>query len=123
MKERDITDKLIKLPSMFHRRGNVSIYDLLKETGYFEMNQQISEKIIQAALLQHPECVDEWLNYSEDKRTSTGWYLRQEGINTYVIGFIEKEIGGKRQSRFIDRITACAAFIKREVEDIRSTKK
>lgn len=123
MNANDITDKLIKLPRVFNSRGNISISDLLKETGYYEMNQQVSKEIIQTALSQQPECVDEWLSYSEDKRSSAGWYLKQEDINTYVLGFISGKAEENSQERYSDRIAACAAFIKHEAEDIKKTTK
>jgi hypothetical protein len=116
-----IKDKLILLPRVFNRIGNVAIYDLLKETGYFEMYDQLSEEIIFESLAQHPEYVNDWLTYSEDKRTNSGWYFKQEGPNSYKVGYF----GGKESEnipyKYIDRIKLCAAFIKRESEDIRGS--
>lgn len=119
MEVSDVIAGLIHLPRRFNSLGNVSIYDLLKETGYFEMHDQVSEESIHEPLAQQPECVDEWINYSEDKRSSTGWYLKQEGGGTYVVGYFAGKNGEHSKFRYANRIAACAAFIKCESEHIR----
>ncbi len=121
MKKSDITASLILIPRTFHRLGNVSTYDLLKDTGYFEKYDQVSEGSIHEALKQHPECVDEWILYSQDKRTSTGWYFKREDENAYIVGYFAGKAGKNKniQLKFTDRIEACAAFIKREAETMR----
>lgn len=119
MKANDIKSGLILIPRTFHRLGNVTTYDLLKETGYFEMHDQVSKESIHEALAQQPECIDEWMLYSQDKRTSSGWYLKKNDEDTYIVGYFAGKGGEAVQLKFIDRTVACAAFIKRECEDIR----
>lgn len=97
----------------------MSIYNLLKETGYFEMHDQVSDDSIQKMLNHHPDCIDEWIIYSQNKRTSSGWYFKQEGKDSYIVGYFGGTDSENVQLRFADRIAACAAFIKRESEDIR----
>lgn len=121
MNVQTITESLIKLPHVFNSLGTISISDLLKETGYYEMNQQITEEIIHTELIKQPQSVCEWLTYSEDKRSSTGWYLKQDGINSFTLGFIGGGRGEYTQQKYVDQIAACAAFIKREAENIRTT--
>ena len=118
MKVSDTISGLIRLPRKFKSRGNVSIQDLLQETGYFEIHDEVSSERIHEELIQHPECVDEWMSYSEDKRSSSGWYLKQKDRDTYVVGFYNGKGGKNAQIRYADRIDACAAFIKHEAEDI-----
>jgi len=119
MKVVDVVANLINFPSRFNSPGNVSIYNILKETGYFEMHDQVSDDIIYNALSQHPEHIDEWINYSQDKRTSSGWYFKEEGKDSYIVGYFGGTDSEKVQLRFTDRIAACAAFIKQESEAIR----
>lgn len=119
MKISNTTTKLIWLPRRFNSLGNVSIYDLLKETGYFEIYDKISEDSIREVLMQHPECVDEWISYSEDKRSISGWYLKQEDKDVYVVGYFSGEEDKDIQNKYADRIDACSFFIKHEAEDIR----
>jgi hypothetical protein len=112
-----ITADLIQLAHRFNSLGNISINALLKKSRYIEMYNQISEQDIREALFKHPECIDEWICYSEDKRSSKGWYLLQEKGNNFKVGF--SPCG--TDEYFSNRIDACAAFIKREAEDIRLT--
>lgn len=67
-----------------------------------------------AYLRQHPELIDACLAYSEDKRTSSGWYVTPHSANSF-------EIGCHAQGERIlvaDRTSACAEFIVREIRSI-----
>src|SRR4030095_6744733 len=89
--------KLVHLPRRFIDLGNVSFYALLEETSYFTVHDKVSEADIREALLRHPECVDEWILYSEDKRSSEGWYLKQNDKGGYVVGFVDSQGRDKRR--------------------------
>lgn len=119
MKTSDIITKLIFLPNLFDNLENVSIYDLLEKTGYFQMYEQISEKNIRKELTRHPECVAEWILYSENKRSSSGFYVKQENEHTYIVGYFNGKNQKHIQTSYTDRMNACAAFIKNEIEEIR----
>ena len=43
MNTNNIISSIINLPEKFYSLGNISIYSLLKETGYFEMYNQVDE--------------------------------------------------------------------------------
>jgi hypothetical protein len=114
-----VISDIILIPRRFNDLGNVSVYSLLKKSGYFEAHDQISEDAIHQAILDHPECLDDWVQYSEDKRT-TGWYIQNRQDGTYAIGYIPPT--GKENLtpiNYRDKTSACAAFIKREIESIR----
>ena len=86
MKKSDIVGQLITLPRRFHSLGNVSMFSLLEVTGYFGLREQVSEADIRAALVGCPECIQKWFQYSEDKRTSSGWYLSENDEECYRNG-------------------------------------
>jgi hypothetical protein len=113
-----IADEIATLPRTFSLRANVSILALLRDRGYFEAHDQIPEAEIRAALIRSPEGVQQWMQYSGDKR-ATGWYVTQDDEGRYEVGCVVE--GGDRcsQVEYKDRTDACAAFIKREIEDIR----
>lgn len=117
MKKPHIIRDIIFLPKRFSE-GNDSIYSLLKDSGYFELHNQISEADIFEKLTQHLECVDEWLSLSEDKRSSSGWYFKQNDNGKYVVGYFPPK-GNLEMTEYLDKVEACTAFIKREIEDIR----
>jgi len=62
--------KIIQLPATFKIVRNRSIYSLAQETGYFELHDEIDELKINKIISLHPVYIDDWLQYSEDKRTS-----------------------------------------------------
>jgi ribosomal protein L36 len=97
---------------------NKSIFELLEETGYFQVHSKISEEVIEKQLKKYPEYVNEWISYSEDKRGDSGYYIKREG-KIYIIGYLDKQ--GKIQilKKTNNRVNACAIFIKKEIEDIR----
>ena len=119
MKKSDIVGKLVTLPRRFHSLGNVSMFSLLEVTGYFGLHEQVSEVDIRAFLVRCPECVQEWFQYSEDKRTSRGWYLTENDEECYETGFIADAHTRTNRVQHDNAIDACAVFIKHELEYIR----
>jgi len=120
MKKLDIIEEIIFLPLRSYER-NVSIYSLLKESDYFELHNQINESDIFKALTQHVECVDQWLHLSENKRSSSGWYIKQTNSENYIVGYYPSHEINKTID-FSDKLEACAHFIKRELEDLRNAR-
>ncbi len=118
MRNHQIITDIISLPSKFFDKGDNSSYSLLKETGYFELHNLINEVNIYEALIQNPDCVSQWLSWSEDKRSTSGWYFKQDGDQKYTVGYFPAKIGLKTNEYF-DVTEACAAYIKQEIEDIR----
>ena len=118
----DIATQIVTLPRTFHILGNVSIFALLKATGYFEVHDQISEGDIRAALLRFPDCVQEWFQYAEDKRTPSGWYVTQNDEGCYETGYIASCRTRTNRVQYENAIDACAVFIKHEIESIRPGK-
>ena len=56
--------------------------------------------------------------YSEDKRTSSGWYITENDEGSYEVGYVTQ--GGHLRQRLVydTLVDACAAFVKREIENI-----
>ena len=113
-----IISSVVNLPDKFYKVKNVSIYLLLKKTGYFETHIEVDEANILKYLVSHKECVNQWLCWSEDKRNSSSWYFNEIEVGKYIVGYfpINEHF---EPMEFSDIIEACTAFIKREVEDIR----
>ena len=122
MDKADIATEIVTLPQRFHSLGNISIFSLLEATGYFGLHDQIFEDDIRAALLRCPECVQEWMQYAEDKRTSSGWYVTQNDEGCYETGYIADARVRTNRVQYENATDACAAFIKHEIESIRSGK-
>jgi hypothetical protein len=118
----NIANQIVTLPRKFHALGNVSFFSLLQSTGYFERHDQISEDELREALLRYPECIQEWMQYAEDKRTPSGWYLTQNDEGCYETGYIADAHARTNRVQYENATDACAAFIKHEIESIRSHK-
>jgi hypothetical protein len=110
----DIVAKICALPVQFKFRGNVSIVQLVAESGYHTDPDALSVAAVSAHLHENPDLIDAWLMYSEDKRTSSGWYVSQRSTGTFEIGY---HPAGERIS-VSGRAPACAEFIVREVRSI-----
>jgi len=112
----EILASVILIPRKHYDFGNVSMYSLLASSGYLEFPEDISEEDILHALQLHPECIQDWRAYSEDKRTS-GWYLMEPSEGRFGVGFIPSTGGnGVDPLMYSDEARACAAFIKLEMK-------
>lgn len=114
----DTIADLIHLPRNFNR-GDVSVYSLLRDSGYFATHEQVTESEIHRVLVRHPECVNEWLSYSEDRRTGAGWFI-QRSAKGFHVGYYPAGSSSHSPVDYSDETVACAAFIKHEAEDIRT---
>jgi hypothetical protein len=117
----NIATEIVKIPRTFQIRRDMSIVALLKETGYFELHDQVSVNDIRQALTRDPACVREWMQYSEDQRCP-GWYLSLNDENLYEVGFFSDNAESHYSNRvqYESAMDACAVFIKHEIERVRS---
>ena len=109
-------EAICRMPAESRRRGDVSMIDLLKESGYLQADWKLTEVLLQAYLRDHPEAIEAWLTESQDQRGSGSWYLLDPAAagaeRSWVVGFYPN--GPKR--KYSDGAEACAAFIKQYVE-------
>lgn len=117
-----VIQDIVRLPETFYKENDTSIYSLLQETKYFEISDLISEKDILNEIKNKPQYVDSWLEWSQNKRVSLGWYFTENNNNKYIVGY---KSPSKNNTNIIieyeNKYEACAAFIKREIEDINAT--
>jgi hypothetical protein len=113
-----IIKDVIFFPQNFHARGNISAYSLLMESGYFQFHNEVTEQDILQALGEHPECLNQWQTWSDNKRAGSGWYFAKEGNGKFVVDFFPS-LKNIRPKEYENIAEACAAFIKLEIEDIR----
>lgn len=111
--------KIIELPKKF-QEANVSMWDLLKQSGYFEIYNQVSEYDLQNELKKQLDRIDDWLLYFESKRTSTGWAYLQTDKEKFTLAYYSLD-GISERIEFNDKILALAAIIKLEAELIRKS--
>jgi hypothetical protein len=94
----------------------------LDATGYFELRDQVSESDIRNALVRDPACVQEWMQYIDDQRSSSSWYFALSDENLYEVGFYDSNADPARSNQVVydNAMDACAASIKRQIESIRA---
>ena len=110
-----LIERIIYLPKEYEN-VNKSTISIVQESGYFELYNKINEEQIAAMLQNHPQTIENWLQWSEDKR-SGGWYFTKGGENEYGVGYYPDYNFDFMD--FSDKFKACAAYIIREIEMIR----
>ncbi|MBD1385450.1 hypothetical protein IDJ75_09195 [Mucilaginibacter rigui] len=113
-----IINNIIHLPVNHNVYGDVSIQTLLDQTGYNDHYKEVTVKDILFALNANPVLADNWLIYSSDKRSDSGWYILDTGDGKYQVGFYP-ETDEIPVRTYTDLNKACAIFIKQELESIR----
>ncbi len=117
MNSTEVPGRLIQIPRVFKKKGDVSLAALLEASGYTKHYATVAPTDIEDALANDTALIGEWLSYSQDKRTSSGWYFREQGGNFEIGQVLHGRIKPKEQ--FADAMKACAAFIRLEAESIR----
>ncbi len=109
----DQLDPICRIPEALSQR---SLRDLVAETGYRELRPTLTRDDVAGHLARHPGLVLDWLRYSEDKRTSGGWYLLHRSTE-WVVGRLAGP-DQEREIRFGSGPEACAEFILRELDGV-----
>jgi hypothetical protein len=109
-----------EMAKQFEERGNVSEIALLRESGYLENPDQITEADILEYLRHYPDLINTWLLQSQNKRTTHSWYMKSPDdndsqSNVWIVGFYP----GDEIHEFRDEASACAFYVKQEAEQIR----
>jgi hypothetical protein len=91
------------------RDAGLSLHEALSHTRYREVRPLLNESNLLAVLKDRPALVEDWLAYSEDKRTSGGWYVLRSG----VIGQVGRPLSTITFSSIAE---AVAAYVVRELD-------
>lgn len=101
---------VLQVAHLASRRGEgLSFWAARERVGYPRLRLHFDAKDLVPILQATPRLVQDWLRYSEDKRTSGGWYLLEPG----TIGQME---GGSGELTFPSLEEAVAAFVVRELD-------
>jgi hypothetical protein len=89
----------------------LSLRDLIEESSYRALRPHIEATQLVAVLQAEPGLLDDWIAYSEDKRTSYGWGFGPSGKGDRLVdgpdGVLE---------RFTSKDAACADFVLHELD-------
>jgi hypothetical protein len=89
---------------------------ILDACEYQFIKDQIDRSDIEEELRCDPSLVADWMQWSEDKRCSPAWYLKEKG-GTFYVGYYHNDFEKRTQTAFDDGIQACAEFIMQEIND------
>ncbi len=89
--------------------GGLALRDAIARTDYAAYRSSFGVPQVQALLAAHPALLEEWLTYSEDKRTEAGWYVLRDG----EIGQLQNPTA---QRSYASTEEAVAQFIVRELD-------
>ena len=92
----------------------LSARELIARSGYGDRWRSISAELLADTLRRHPDWVDAWIQWSEDKRVSSGWYIARHGESDFDVGFYPTV----PPVRYGDRTRACAVFVRYELASI-----
>ena len=111
MTQRD--KKLLNILKIAHvtsiRGEGISLLEALMRTHYRELRKNFYPNDLVSILEAHPEISKEWVLYSEDKRTSGGWYL----LDKFEIG----QVGKPESTKYFNSIEkAVAEYVVRELD-------
>lgn len=107
-----IIEKICRLPIEFYG-GSKSMVELVAEAGINEYPSVLTSENIAKYVRDHPALVDQWLTWSANKRTDSGWYFARQR-DEFIVGFYPKG----DSLRFEDQTAACVEYIVREVKAI-----
>jgi len=113
-----IIENIIRIPSRY-KVGNQPFTFWATDSGYFSISQEITIEEIASALRLTVDCVGDWLAWSANKRTVSGWFFEENPNGSFVVGYHGKE--QTSQLVFNDLCIACATYIKKEMEEIRQS--
>ena len=98
-------DKICNLPITF-KQGDKSLNTLLTESKFQLLHKEISTYDIINYLQMHQDLLDIWKQYSDDKRTSGGFYYRSKYISSIEDLTCDKTFSSDTE--------ACAEYIIKE---------
>jgi len=107
-------EDVCRLPMDYESFGTKSAVELIARSGYRDRWRSITVRLLADTLGRHPDWVDAWIQWSADKRTSSGWYIRRCGESAFDVGS-HLDVP---PVRYGDRTHACAAFVRHELASI-----
>ena len=64
------------------RGRGISLNQALVEAGYLKFRKSFNALDLKNAIRAEPSFIEEWYSYSEDKRTSSGFFLANQAIHS-----------------------------------------
>lgn len=95
--------------------SGLALKDLIAQSGYFELRPSIVPADVEQVFAMRPDLAMDWVQFSEDKRTSGGWALTKEDSGWTIRGSASKVPSGEAHV-FPSLASACAEYVLRELD-------
>ncbi|HWA25037.1 MAG TPA: hypothetical protein VG734_05125 [Lacunisphaera sp.] len=112
----EVLERIFSLPLELHLRSQVSLLQLVKNTGYPALSGQIDVGSIKDAIRGRQGLIDAWLDYSREKPANWGWFIEGPDDGIYLVGSRTRSLEMPWQIREVEE--ACACFIKAELDAV-----
>ncbi|MFA5793022.1 MAG: hypothetical protein WC897_04100 [Candidatus Gracilibacteria bacterium] len=122
MDKKKLIKHVVLIPKEFYELKNVSPCELIKKSGYLEYHGLIGMEDIESFLKEHLGLVSYWLKYSDDQRGVPAllFYESKSKKGEYEVGRYTDERGHELIQKFSNLNKACAFYILKEIEALRS---
>lgn len=117
MQNEDLLDSIISVSTLSFE-GRMSVYSLVRETGYFERYNEVTESDILARLKSNPRALRDWWQIADDSRAG-GWRMFKSDEDYFHVAFVDDNGEHLFNSTFSDEASACAHYIKMKLEYLR----
>jgi hypothetical protein len=115
--QEQLAEEVVSLACRYRKQEELSIYEMLKRTGYLDRRETLTVEALRKALARSPNHLNDWLAYSADKRTGDGWYIRGEN-GRFEVGHLDTDARVAERRIYSDLEEACADLIQHEVDRI-----
>jgi hypothetical protein len=111
MKQSEATKNICTLPNVFTATRHKSLLTVAKHLNLKQCRKLVDHNQINSYLIENPELIEVWLNWSEDKRYTPAWWFGPRGA-IWIVG----NYPDGPEFVFKDRVEACCKFIEIEVD-------
>ena len=118
MNKKNLIEKIVSIPKDFYELSNVTTCELLKKSGYVENQQTTSVEKIRNFLLENPQYINDWLQYSDDQRCIPAVLFYESKLKKGhdEVSHYSEAKGLELIQEFPDPIIACAFYILKMIE-------
>ncbi len=107
--------QVLQIPQDFYRYGNKSWNTLMAESGFHSYRNEFTESAMKDLLQLYPNFISDWLQWSEDTRSSSTWYFTRGDDGKCFVGHWPED-DAYDELNTNNQYDACAYFIKRLIE-------
>lgn len=109
-------EKICSIAKDFNNSNRINLYNLVSDRINRSNISSLEKENVINCLKDNPDYIVDWLLYSENKRTSSGWYFKLHKKDC-IVGFIKEGVIEKEKI-FVSKYEACAEYIIIEIKSI-----